>query len=602
MNGYHIGLLIEQERNRKKISRKQLALGIFSQQMLSKLENDQCESDMLQVEMLLQRLGRSPDKLEVFMPLSEYKKIKMRDLIEEVILKNKPFKADYLLERYKDAFYKTEAVHQMYYYRTKAYLLMRTGGSIDEALEYIIKAIDITLPGWQQTSIEKYLISTYEMENLLAYGKLLHMTEENEKARGLLVACEEYITKHFTDTEECAKIYPKCVWLLSKVCPDEKDDNWITEACEKALDILRREAIGYFSTPVIEEIMWRYRRMKNEERASYWQRFYDTFISLYTEYVPDMCQDSLFRNVCQRAYYLDYEMIRGERLAQGITQEGLIVDVYESVKPLSDIENHRKTARKNKYESLMNRMGVDKRRCNGILATDSFDVLQKKNVLDYFVCTNDISGIQNTLDELKEMLDMSIVDNRRFIRAYQILLARKKKICSTDVIIVDLKSLLKETYNIEYCKTRIPMRNEVFLINQIGICYANMGNRLDQIEWLKKNIYVLKKSNMGLRYNMRSVMLLMSNYIIALYENGNKDEMNKISNATMILELTYGKTRALADSILTRACASVKEKSIELRMGDDIKRAAILCEFNLEYANAKDIMAYYESLCGEGIL
>lgn len=60
-----IGSLIKQLRKEKmRISRKKLADGLCSAQMIYEIERDQYESDPLMIDVLLQRMGKSPDKLE----------------------------------------------------------------------------------------------------------------------------------------------------------------------------------------------------------------------------------------------------------------------------------------------------------------------------------------------------------------------------------------------------------------------------------------------------------------------------------------------------------------------------------------------------------
>ena len=60
-----IGSLIKQLRKEKMgISRKKLADGLCSAQMIYEIERDQYESDPLMIDVLLQRMGKSPDKLE----------------------------------------------------------------------------------------------------------------------------------------------------------------------------------------------------------------------------------------------------------------------------------------------------------------------------------------------------------------------------------------------------------------------------------------------------------------------------------------------------------------------------------------------------------
>lgn len=90
MNTITIGSLIEKIRvEEKKISRKKLAEGICSEQMLYDIEKDRQESDPLIIDILLQRLGKSPNKLERILPSKMYYMIRFRDLLEKAILKGK---------------------------------------------------------------------------------------------------------------------------------------------------------------------------------------------------------------------------------------------------------------------------------------------------------------------------------------------------------------------------------------------------------------------------------------------------------------------------------------------------------------------------------
>ena len=114
MNVYTIGSLIKQERKKRKISQKKLVAGLCSAQTLSMLEDDMCETDAFLMDMLLQRLGKSPDKLECIVSGEEYHRIKMRSLIEQLIVRRKRKYADYLLERYHDSFKSTDTAQQMY--------------------------------------------------------------------------------------------------------------------------------------------------------------------------------------------------------------------------------------------------------------------------------------------------------------------------------------------------------------------------------------------------------------------------------------------------------------------------------------------------------
>ena len=84
-----VGILIQQIRREKKITGSKLAYGICSKQVLKDIEADQNEADILMLDILMQRMGQSPDKFEMILRRDAYYMIRLRDLIEETIYRGK---------------------------------------------------------------------------------------------------------------------------------------------------------------------------------------------------------------------------------------------------------------------------------------------------------------------------------------------------------------------------------------------------------------------------------------------------------------------------------------------------------------------------------
>ena len=95
-----IGSLILRLRREKKINRNKLASGLCSVQTLYEIESDQYDADLFMLEMMLQRLGKSEDKLEIVMTAEIYHMVKLRDLIEESVLRGKRVCTEHLLACY----------------------------------------------------------------------------------------------------------------------------------------------------------------------------------------------------------------------------------------------------------------------------------------------------------------------------------------------------------------------------------------------------------------------------------------------------------------------------------------------------------------------
>lgn len=141
-----IGKLIEQARREKRgMTREKLSKGICSPQMLYQIEKDQCDADVLMVDLLLQRAGKAPNKLERVLKSEMYHMVRIRDLLQRAILKNKRDLSMKILAAYPDR----TNVDQMYRYRMKANIHYHIDRDYDRALENLSLAVNMTLPGFR---------------------------------------------------------------------------------------------------------------------------------------------------------------------------------------------------------------------------------------------------------------------------------------------------------------------------------------------------------------------------------------------------------------------------------------------------------------------
>jgi len=162
-----IGSIIAGERYERGYSRRQVCQGLCSTQMLIKIEKDDAETDKFVLDMLLQRLGKSPDKLESIIADEEYKKIYSRKNIEVAIWKKQLNEARTLLKIYETKYARKNTVHEMFVLRNEAYIALEIEDNVSYAEELIQKAINKTLPGINQENMLDYLLATSEIENIL---------------------------------------------------------------------------------------------------------------------------------------------------------------------------------------------------------------------------------------------------------------------------------------------------------------------------------------------------------------------------------------------------------------------------------------------------
>lgn len=512
-----IGSIIEKSRLEKKnISRKKLSQGLCSEQRLYDIERDRCESDPLLVDILLQRLGKSPDKLERVLQADMYRMVRLRDVLEEIILRGRRDFAERILESYPQS----TKVDRMYQSRMKACLKYRLDCDFEGAINLLQETVETTLPKFTYDTIENFLISTVEMENLLALEWMKieekHSTQEEkaEEKRHLEILLG-YINRQFTDEEEHAKICSKCAWLLAHVYFEE--GNYVTTLalCKKGMEGLRRNHILYFMLPLLKLMTEAEKMLGIDPGKSVWVKYYDVLNILWDGYAPKWCPtDSLFHNCFQKEYHLDYEFIRSEREVRGMTQEEMSEGIYQNVESYSRFETGKASPNKKTFEKMIRKLEIEKGRYNAYAVTDSFEMMKIRNNLDHLISHSEFAKAEVELKRLEKELDMNIRQNKSLVKDFEVLLSCRLGRISYEEAINQELLLLKEVMDIERnVYYHIPMRNEVLVINHICINLNRIKQR-DKSRYLyKKTLEIMRESRVAVKYRYRSYSLLLNNYV-----------------------------------------------------------------------------------------
>jgi len=509
-----IGSIIEKSRLEKKgISRKKLSDGLCSEQRLYEIERDSCESDTLLVDILLQRLGKSPDKLERVLQADMYRMIRLRDLLEEAILRGRKELAERILETYP----LLTKVDRMYKCRMRACLVYRIDHDFTGAIEQLQKAIDITLPAFTYEKIEDYLISTVEMENLLALERMKiegNQTQiKAEEKRNLeILMC--YIDKHFTDEEEHAKIYSKCAWLLARVCFAEGDYIQTLSLCEKGIEELRRNTMLYFMFPLLKLMTETEKEIGIAPEKSKWVQYYDVLTFLWERYAKKWYPtDLLFHNCYQKEYHLDYELIRSEREARRMTQEEMADGIYQNVESYSRFETGKASPNKKTFEKLIKKLGIEKGRYNGYAVTDSFETMEIRRNLDRMLSHGEYQKAEEIVVNLKDNLDMTIQENRKIIQIFELMIAKRFERITIEDALEQEKVLIKDVVDFERKQLlRIPMKNEIVCLNQVCVDLEKVKQGEQAEEIYIAVLALMRKSRIHIKYRYRSYALFLQNF------------------------------------------------------------------------------------------
>lgn len=481
--------------------------------MLYDIEKDRRESDPLIIDILLQRLGKSPNKLERILPSKMYYMIRFRDLLEKAILKGKKKLSDDILKQYPNQ----TSVDQMYRYRMQACLLHRINHDLEGAKHNLQSAISLTLPDFTYEKIDKFLISTIEIENLLALEQLRiesRPDRDQSTEKWHLEILMDFINENFTDEEEHAKIYSKCAWLLATIYFNEEDYMRTISLCSKGIEGLRRNAILYFMFPLLVLITEAEKKLGINPDNSKWTQYQISLTFLWDNYAEKWYPtDWLFHNCSQQEYLLDYELVRSEREAKRMTQLELSDGIYKNVESYSRFETGKVSPKKKTFEKLLEKLEIERRRYNSFAVTDSHKTMELRRNLDRMIGRKEYTHAQEVCENLKKELNMDLKENRQIVESAEMLIDSRLNKIPYQNFLIRQKELLSDIIDFNnHSLYHVPNRNEVLLINYYCVVLKETG-QIQEATWIYQcALQKIKGSRINIKYRYLSYSLLLNNY------------------------------------------------------------------------------------------
>lgn len=585
-----IGEQIKELREKKNIVLEELALGVCTVECLRKIEQGKEMVNKLFMEIMFQRLGKSTDKLELIVSEKVYEEEERKEYFEECLERGDGKQAATVLELWKKEATEDCNVRKMFFYRSMAYAELRIGQNPEKAKEWMQKALDITMPGWQECPLEEYWISTIEMENLLAYAKtqLAIGTESELKgAEQLLLACQQFIDGRISDGEEHAKIFAKCAHLLAGLYVRQGNMIKAEQLAKRALQELQDYGISYFMEPILE-ILVQCTKYKVQKKTPYQE--YLSALRHVKQYVGIewYFTDSIFKNCSQQTYYIDHELFREERIAQGYSQEQVIEGVFKNPESLSRAEKGVATMRNSKLNRLFRKLGIEKSRYNGFVVTDKYEVLELKQKVDILISRNCYKEAEEKIEELGSKLDLTVAENRRWIQGYHITVGIEDDNISKERLLEQAIELLQETYRLHtHGVYRPPMDREAALLNQIGILLYELNRKEEAIQLFYSITEAMRNSKVSVRKRSRKYSLLRTN--LAKWEYS-----IPMAKENLCFTLSCGKLRTLPVDYMTIACAMIDNPANWEICREMIKDSYFLCKLVQNDINQKITKQYYK--------
>lgn len=579
-----IGSLLKELRKEAQRTLQNAASGIMSATDLSKLENGERDIEYLLLETLFESFGKCIDKLELAVTQEEYELLELRAQIETALEKKDTDSAGHLIAVYKKQADLEKAIH-LQYLKTVQILNeeteMEREQNILEGLEDVLK---LTFNDESKGKRYPFHQEFYLIYMILYLKWKLGCPQICTETKRL----EAYVSSICQDEETKVKIYPQCAWLLGKMLYAEEKYQESYSFAEKGLMSLRKTG----GLQWMEELLL----LKEECEEALGMReeaecrnCLEALAFLWEEAGIEKTAFSMIKFLkrsTQRECIICNSFLKYLREAEGMSQEILCENIC-AWETISRVESGR-SPNKKKLFKMLKRLGVERERYYGYIESAHYCDYERARSYNRLIGKRRNEEAEKLLVELKNGLDLSVVLNRQFIEAAEVMFAVNKKDMSDEEAAEALGKLLNLTMpplGMEEGIYRIPFRTEFLILNQIARCYVRMGRKDTAIELYKKILEQYKKDGTNMRYHLVTGMILYANLAGYLEEENRLEEAEAVAQEGLRLLVSCQRGDVAGTILANKACIYEKREEPER------ERMHLIYAYYLARFYKKDVLA-----------
>jgi len=236
MSYIHVGNYVKFARKQKGMSQDALANGILDRSNLTRFENGKQELSKEKIDKLFERLGYSTESLfSHILHDNAFKVSALRDRFTRNIVNEDDKTAQQTIFEMEqnDAF--ESDIHKQFLLRSKAMVALRREDSI-LAKPLLDEAIRITLPMFDEEKVEKYLLTTEDIEIINMLAAVHFYNNDLEKAIKLLEKLMWNIKTQLVDEKKKAHSFTLTAYNLSKYLGATGRYQESLKVCDEAIE------------------------------------------------------------------------------------------------------------------------------------------------------------------------------------------------------------------------------------------------------------------------------------------------------------------------------------------------------------------------------
>lgn len=533
-----LGVMLCQEREKIGETQKNIAEGIISISELCRVERGEHEIDYFMLQALFERLGKSIDKMELAVSVSEYVSISYRVEIEQSIEKRDYKVLAELISNYGAYNDKRRPIHRQYVAMLQAVMCYMKEQDHSACQQWLEHALACTLMcDWRQWISCGHRLCNQEVRIILmiVYCRW-KQSDTDEQIQEMIEQMEqfsEYIESFYTDEEEQVKIYPHCAWLLGELymAQDRVEDAYAI--CSRGKRSLQENGSLNPVREILELEEVCLEKMGKQAELERCRKYYEAVLFLYeaagTSPEPDMMM-AFMKSSFQGEFVITNELLRDLRKAKGISQEALCINIC-SQETLSRIEKGKRSPNKKRLYQMLKRLGMERENYYGFIEADDYRLYEKVRQYNRCFSGENAQEPMKLLDEIESKIDMTLLVNKQFIGAGRIWGQTNKGELPIEQANDQLRELLFLTMpptDSGVLLYRIPFRTEYKLLNLIAINLRNDNKVEEALGMYEELMKCFKRSRVRMRHHAVPAFTLYTNLA------GLSEELNRLDRAETI--------------------------------------------------------------------
>lgn len=533
-----IGELVHYTRRNQGITIKDICRGLCSVSTISRYEYGMRKPDHILLNALIQRMGKSPDDIEVILTKKEYEYVKWKNNICDLLQAGEWRKAEQLRkEEPLITNRSSKQVRKQFAFLVEAIIARQKHNDIDVYYNLLEKALRCTVPEFDTVEFElncrdenltELYIRLLMIENYYE-GVCNGRTEFEEiisrqRMKRHVELLLEYVENRYIDSQLRLKIYPFAVQIAIKLFIMCEDKKLALHSGLKLIFFMEQHDILLGRRDILREVI----AVAELAQESEIRELLEAKLKILKReeiFVDQKSKKNVFYipRVTQGIYRYE-DILKRKRKLRNVTQEEMAGDECSPVTIARREQG--KSSRKNVYKE---------------------DVLEKCSEKEIFI-RNQIKELIKSgryerarveVNNLVKIVDMSVDKKIQYDAFARTVIDYKMNYIDGEQALdrcwsaIEITLKAKDINDIDW--TGILLTNELRMLNYISAIYRELGREEESIDMINRILAYLKKNRLawGFSYNMWSNIfseILYNMYMLKMYNTAIDFADNVVEN------------------------------------------------------------------------